>query len=103
MLTEDEINRHLYELLTTADECMTEEQLAHREGRIRSLVLVLTGKDVGYACLACSSDVLKALGWKYRKHSGRVTFDAPFASKEEEEEERERGRFNGGMGGAPSS
>lgn len=28
----------------------TNSQIAHREGRVRSLVYALTGKDIGYAC-----------------------------------------------------
>lgn len=79
MKTRDEIERELFALMTR-DAGPAEEQIRHREGRIRSLAWVLCGRDVGYDCGRDLGGVLETLGWRYQRDGSAVTFWLPSES-----------------------
>lgn len=68
MIDERTAKTKLAELLMT-DTGPSEQQIAHREGRIRGIVFVLTGQDVGYGCgtFAGVKQICDWLGWKCQK------------------------------------
>lgn len=76
MKTREEVTRELFDLLDSP--CgPDDEQIRHREGRVRSLAWVLTGTDVGYDCLRDPASVLDVLGWRYERRGDRIEFATP--------------------------
>lgn len=81
MKTASEIHSELHSLLSTANECIHNNGIHHREGRIRSLVWVLTGIDPGYQCLGDTArlmGMLEPLGWNWHRFGDQVVFTSPF-------------------------
>lgn len=81
MQDQSAIEQELFRLLNTAEGCLAADQLAHREGRVRSLVWALTGQDPGFHCLFSTVWLFSLLGWPHRverRADGEsVVFDLP--------------------------
>lgn len=78
MQDQSAIEQELFRLLNTAEGCFSTD---HRQGRVRSLVWVLTGQDPGFNCLFNTVWLLSLLGWPHRVErtadGESVVFDLP--------------------------